>query len=86
MCEGELMKKTAYFERRRQQRGIRMEEVEEALDNEIERQVQDDGRTRIWGYVETRDLCFRIVLTRDGKLLNVFPDSNFTRTWKRRHP
>jgi hypothetical protein len=32
----ELMKRTVYFERRRQHRGISMEEVEEALEHELE--------------------------------------------------
>lgn len=79
------MERTLYFERRRRQRGISMDEVEEALRHEVERQTQEDGRTLIWGYVKGRDLCFRVVLTRNGKLLNVFPDSNFTRKWKRRN-
>jgi hypothetical protein len=30
------MKRTVYFERRRQHRGISMEEVEEALEHELE--------------------------------------------------
>lgn len=77
-----LPQKTTYFERRRTERGISMEQVKEALANEVARRTQPDGRTQIWGFVEGRGLYFRVVLTHDGKLLHVFPDANFTRKRK----
>jgi hypothetical protein len=51
------------------------------LDNYVEREVQQDGRIRFWGYVD--DLpgkALRVVTLEDGCTLhNAFPDSGYTR-------
>lgn len=74
------MERTGYFNERIRKRGIPFSWVEEALQNEVEREVQPNGRIRVWGWVEERRLYFRVILLEDGKtLLNAFPDSSFTR-------
>lgn len=78
------MKTTSYFERKVRQRNIRREWVAEAMENEIEREFQADGRIRLWGWVRERKVFFRVILLADGEtLLNVFPDSNYTRKQRR---
>ena len=32
--------------------GVTLDEVEEALDNIVEEQIQPDGRRRVWGWAE----------------------------------
>ncbi len=74
------MERTAYFERKLHERGIEPAWVAEALTNEVAREVQPDGRVRIWGWVEAREYYFRVVTLEDGTTLhNVFPDRTFTR-------
>jgi hypothetical protein len=74
------MKTTPYFERKIAARDIDMRWVREALNHEVAREVQANGRIRVWGYVAERGLYLRVVLLEDGeRLLNAFFDSNFTR-------
>ena len=51
------------------------------LENYVEREVQQDGRIRFWGYVEELPgKPLRVVTLEDGRTLhNAFPDSGFTR-------
>lgn len=74
------MKTTRYFEKQIAARQIQRAWVVGALENEAHREVQSNGRIRIWGWVEERGYYFRIVLLEDGEtLLNAFPDRNFTK-------
>lgn len=59
---------------------LRMEWCMAVLGNFVEREVQEDGRIRFWGYVD--DLpgkALRVVTLGDGTLHNAFPDSGYTR-------
>ncbi len=79
------MKTHRYFERRKHDHKISIEEVEEALRNEVKREVQPNGRICLWGYHAGRDKYIRVILTPDGeRIFNAFPDSNFTRKWRRK--
>lgn len=74
------MKTRPYFDKQIKERGIKVEWVKEALRNEVEREVQPDGRIRVWGWVEDLGKYIRIILLEDGEtLLNAFPDRNFTK-------
>ena len=74
------MKATAYFEESIQKHGITKEHVQQALNHEVEREVQPDGRVRCWGWVEERCLYLRVIFLPDGEtLLNAFFDTNYTR-------
>ena len=60
----------------------------EALDNQIHREEQADGRIRIWGMVtipgEIRQRILRVVLLEDGETVHTaFIDSGFAR-WSSR--
>lgn len=75
------MTPTGYFERRTAERGVTMAHVAAALAHEVAREVQPDGRTRIWGWVDALDQCLRVVVDADGEtLVNAFPDRKCTRT------
>ena len=74
------MTPTDYCTRRMAERGITAAHVATALDNELAREVQPDGRTRIWGWVESLGQCLRAVVEPDGEtLVNAFPDRTCTR-------
>ncbi len=75
------MKTTRYFEEQvlRKRPYIRREWREQALANPVARQVQPDGRVRLWGMIpELGDRALRIVTLPDGETIhNAFPDRNF---------
>lgn len=78
------MKTDPYFWRSRRRHDVTLEQVEEVLRNEIQREVQPDGRVRIWGYLPEADKCVRVIFLKDGEtLLNAFRDSSFTKKWRR---
>jgi hypothetical protein len=69
---------TDYFERRKHQHGIDAEVVLTALANEVHRERQQDGRIRVWGYVDAFRKYVRVILLEDGfTVLNAFPDRSF---------
>lgn len=71
---------TEYFDHRTAERGITMKHVNAALSNEIRREVQSDGRTRIWGWVEDLNQCIRVIVDSDRRtLVNAFPDRKCTK-------
>ena len=79
------MKTTQHFEERLRKRGLSMKAVEEALEREEEREVQDDGRICIWGRPKGWNLYLRVVVLPDGEtMLTAFPDSDFTRKQSRK--
>ncbi len=75
------MKTTRYFEEQvlRKRPYIRREWCEQVLANLVARQVQSDGRIRLWGILpELGDRALRIVTLPDGETIhNAFPDRNF---------
>ncbi len=74
------MKAVPYFYRAIRKHGVTEEEVRTALRNEVDREMQEDGRIRLWGWIEERGLYLRVILLADEEtLFNAFPDSNFTR-------
>lgn len=74
------MKTRPYLLLRLQERSLRLEDVEVALANEVHREMQPDGRIRVWGWVPRLDKYLRVVLLEDGEtVLNAMPDRNFTR-------
>jgi hypothetical protein len=42
------MKLTDYAKKSIEEHGVTVDQVEEALNNEVARQVQEDGRIRVW--------------------------------------
>jgi hypothetical protein len=47
--------------------------------NPAEREVQVNGRVRLWGYSEELGRHVRVILVEDGtRLLNAFSDSGYT--------
>ncbi|PSQ91716.1 MAG: hypothetical protein BRD52_07245 [Bacteroidetes bacterium SW_4_67_19] len=78
------MKLTDYAKKSIEEHGVTVDQVEEALNNEVARQVQEDGRIRVWGWVDDLGFYVRVILLSDGETLpNAFRDSNFTRKRKR---
>jgi hypothetical protein len=72
------MRTTAYFERRRHDHGIEYRHVEEALDGEVHRETQPDGRIRVWGFVRDFGMYVRVILLADGETVhNAFRDRRF---------
>jgi len=79
----EFPKTTAYFREQVlvKRPYLKIEWCMAVLDNHIEREVQQDGRIRYWGYVdEFPGKPLRVVTLEDGCTLhNAFPDSGFIR-------
>ena len=76
------MKTTAYFRFRRQRPDrawIRDEWIERTISNPLRREVQADGRIRIWAAVpEARGQFLRVILLKDGQPVhNAFFDRDF---------
>ena len=72
------MKTTAYFERRRQDHGIEYRHVEEALDGEVHRETQSDGRICVWSFVRDFGIHVRVILLAAGETVhNAFYDRRF---------
>ncbi len=77
------MKTTAYFREQvlRKRSYIRIEWCQEVVANPIRTEIQPDGRTRLWGYIdELNGKALRVIILEDGETLhNAFPDSGFPR-------
>lgn len=75
------MKTTRYFEEQvlRKRPYLRMEWVERVLASPAKRQVQPDGRIRMWGIIdEMGGRVLRVVLLSDGETVhNAFLDRGF---------
>ena len=57
---------------------IRREWCEEALRRPLRRELQPDGRTRLWVYVEELGKHLRVVVLEDGETVhNAFPDRDY---------
>lgn len=74
------MKTTRYFENEilRKRPYIQREWCERALRNPLRRQVQPDGRIRVWIFIPELAKYLRVVTLSDGETIhNAFPDRNF---------
>ena len=74
------MKTTRYFENEilRKSPYIQREWCERALRNPLRRQVQPDGRIRVWIIIPELAKYLRVVTLSDGETIhNAFPDRNF---------
>lgn len=76
-------KTTAYFREQvlRKRPYLKLEWCVAVIADPLEREVQEDGRIRFWGYIEDlQGKALRVVTLEDGETLhNAFPDSAFTR-------
>lgn len=76
-----MLKTTRYFREQvlRKRPYLRTEWLERILQAPMKREVQKDGRIRLWGRVEEFDnRIIRVVLLEDGvTVLNAFPDRRF---------
>ena len=47
-------------------------------------EVQENGRIRLWGYIEEIEKYLRVITLEDGETVhNAMPDRNFTRKQRR---
>jgi hypothetical protein len=74
------LKTTRYFEEqvRRKRPYLRREWCEQALRDAPYRQIQPDGRFRLWIYIPELGKYLRVVTLEDGETVhNAFPDRDF---------
>ncbi len=75
------MKKTKYFDFRRQQpdrKDIKVEWIQRVLDSPLQTEIQTDGRMKLWGRIEEVDKYLRVVVLEDGETVhNAFFDRSF---------
>ncbi|MCH7677490.1 hypothetical protein IH879_21435 [candidate division KSB1 bacterium] len=75
------MKKTKYFDFRRQQpdrKDIKIEWIQRVLDSPLQTEIQTDGRKKLWGRIEEVDKYLRVVVLEDGETVhNAFFDRSF---------
>jgi len=75
------MKFTEYFlhtQKRPDRAIIRLEWIQEIIENPIRTEIQSDGRIRKWGKIEEQNKYLRVILLEDGKTVhNAFFDRNF---------
>jgi hypothetical protein len=75
------MKVTEYFAYRRQRpdrRQITDEYIVRAVDAPYRREIQSDGRIKLWGYVPEQDRYLRVILLPDDETVhNAFFDRSF---------
>lgn len=56
--------------------------IESVLAAPIHREVQADGRVRMWGYIPALRRYLRVVTLEDGTVHNAFPDRDFGGPYK----
>ena len=75
------MKKTKYFDFRRQQpdrKDIKVEWIQRVLDSPLQTEIQTDGRKKLWGRIEEVGKYLRVVVLEDGETVhNAFFDRSF---------
>ena len=75
------MKTTKYFDFRRRKpdrKNIKDEWIQRVIDSPISKQVQSDGRIKIWGKIQEVDKYLRVILLEDGETVhNAFFDRTF---------
>ena len=75
------MKTTKYFDFRRQKpdrKNIKDEWIQKVVDSPISKEVQSDGRIKLWGKIEDVGKYLRVILLEDGETVhNAFFDGSF---------
>ena len=75
------LKSTQYFLRIREKldrRRIKIEWIEDTIENPVHTEVQSDGRIRKWKKIEEEDKFLRVILLEDGETVhNAFFDRSF---------
>ena len=75
------MKTTVYFDRRRREPDREMitdEWIISVVNNPIRKEIQTDGRIRLWGRVPSQEKHLRVILLEDGETVqNAFFDRRF---------
>ena len=75
------MKTTKYFDFRRKKpdrNDIQDEWIKRIIDSPLRKEVQSDGRVRIWGKIEEVGKYLRVILLEDGETVhNAFFDRTF---------
>lgn len=75
------MKTTKYFDFRRRKpdrKNIQDEWIQRVVDSPIRKEVQSDGRIKIWGRIEEVDKYLRVILLEDSETVhNAFFDRSF---------
>jgi hypothetical protein len=75
------MKFTEYFIhtlQRPDRTRIKLEWIQEIIENPIRIEIQSDGRIKKWGKVEEENKFLRVILLEDGETIhNAFFDRNF---------
>ncbi len=67
-----------YINGRMAARGITLKQATAVVQNPVRSQLQEDGRTRYWGYVSELAHYLRVVVEPDGEtIVTVFIDSGF---------
>jgi len=57
---------------------IRLERIEQVVNNPIRRELQMDGRIGLWGYIEEEGRFLRVILLDDSRTVhNAFFDRGF---------
>ena len=57
---------------------MRLEWIEKVITRPIRREIQPDGRIRLWGFIEETGKFLRVVLEPDGQTVhNAFFDRRF---------
>ncbi len=81
------MKTTRYFEQDilgEKRSYIKRGWCERVLRNPEHTEVQENGRIRLWGYIEEIEKYLRVITLEDGETVhNAMPDRNFTRKQRR---
>ena len=71
---------TEYFREQRSHPRVTLEHAIDALENAERAEVQENGRLRVWGYVEELGRYVRVVLLPDKRTIhNAFIDRDYMR-------
>jgi hypothetical protein len=79
VTDTEHLKTTQHFEAAIRERGIDRAWCRRVADGPIAREVQDNGRIRLWGYIEEVNRTLRVVLLEDGE---TFHTADFDRRFR----
>ena len=78
------MKFTQYFlqtHERADRKRIREQWIESAIQEPVRREIQSDGRVRVWTYIAEEGKYLRVILLSDGETVhNAFFDRSFKET------
>lgn len=73
------MRTTEYFERKIRDRGIRRDWCESTVAEPLATELQSDGRSRYWAYIDEAEHYLRVITEPDGTYVNAFFDRTFER-------